>query len=524
MFGITCQIYSLVDRRLTAAGDYRCLAELAAQGAGAGVDFIGINPVHASFAARPEHASPYSPSDRRFLDWRYIALEHEPRAASRQQVASEVDWPSVLRAKLAALRVEYRRAARARDRSWRRFEAFKHRGAAELERFCWFEALDAQFGRERPASWREWPQAYRDPASPEVAAFARENTEELEFHAYLQWRADEQLAAAHRRALAAGMRVGLYRDLAIGVDPSGSAVWQNPKIRISDVSIGAPPDALSSQGQNWGLAPLSPRALRETAYEPFLEDVRAAMRHAGALRIDHVMGLQRLYWIPSGASAKEGAYVRYPFADLVGLTALVSSEQRCLVIGEDLGTVPSGFRAIMRRAGILSCRILYFERNRAGSFRSARQYPRLAAASIASHDLPPLRGYWEGRDIEWRASIGHEADAAGAHRTRQAEKAALLARLRREQLFADGSGSWSNTLHEAVHRFIARTASVLALIQLEDLVAAKEQMNLPGTTTEHPNWRRRLNRRVQDIFADPQVKRLLAGIRRERRSRVARHL
>ena len=245
-------------------------------------------------------------------------------------------------------------------------------------------------------AWWEWPEGWRDPQSAEARAFAERHKDRVDFFAWLQWLADSQLGEAQDRAKAAGMRIGLYRDLAVGVDPAGSLTWSFPEVAVRGATVGAPPDIYNPKGQNWGIAPLAPEALARAGFGPWIGDIRGNMRHAGALRIDHAMGLRRLYWIPQGAEPGEGAYVRYPFATMAAILALESHRSQCLVLGEDLGTVPPGFRPAMNRAGILSCRVLYFERTGSGGYTAPAAYPEAAVASVSTHDLATLKGWLDG--------------------------------------------------------------------------------------------------------------------------------
>src|SRR5690606_19757728 len=339
--------------------------ELGEVAAAEGAAAVGINPVHAGFAADPNHYSPYSPSTRIFLNHLYIdpaaipEFEHCPEA---QRLLSEgsvrealetarraelVDYQAVSAAKMPVLEAIYSHfATEASPERVSAFQAFRSGWGESLHRHAVFEALHHHFFTTdmHRWSWRTWPEPFRDPASPEVAAFAAENAARVDFFAWLQWIADEQLGAAQTRMRTAGMQIGIYRDLAVASDGGGSMAWNWPSVVLTGITVGAPPDDLGPQGQDWGLGPLSPQGLRDTAYRPFIESLRASMRHAGALRIDHVMALTRLFWIPPGKTGAEGAYVRYPLEDLIRIVALESRRNHCVVIGEDLGTLPDGFQ------------------------------------------------------------------------------------------------------------------------------------------------------------------------------------
>jgi (1->4)-alpha-D-glucan 1-alpha-D-glucosylmutase len=338
-------------------------------------------------------------------------------------------------------------------------------------------------------SWHNWPEPLRHPDSPEVAAFAREHRDRVDFFAYLQWQADEQLGAAQARARAAGMPLGLYNDIAIGVTPASATAWASPGTCLSGVSVGAPPDWFNLHGQNWGLAPLSPAGLREGAYAMFAAALRQNMRHAGAVRIDHVMGLKRLFWIPEGASPAEGAYVRYPFADLARIIALESERHRCLVIGEDLGTVTAEMRAALNEAGVLSYRPLLFEKDKSGEYCAPEAYPREALVCVTTHDLPTWRGYWDAHDLKLREKLGLTVDFQKELQIRSQEKDRLSRALKQQNMDLSA---------RSAHAFIARTQAKLAMLQPEDVFGMLDQANLPGTVDQHPNWRRKLPVALED--------------------------
>jgi 4-alpha-glucanotransferase len=539
LWGLTTQLYGVRSRRNWGMGDFTDLADLAEQAAPLGASAIGVNPLHALFPADASHISPYSPSSRLFLNVSYLDPEAVPDFAEsiearsllddagfraeldRARAAELVDYPAAWRLKLRVLELMFRsfRARHLAGASARAdaFRTFRTEMGEALERQARFDALHEQALRTTGTwSWQQWPEPLRHPDSPEVDAFAREHRERVDFFAYLQWQADQQLGQAQARACAAGMRLGLYNDIAVGVSPAGATAWANPGISLSGVSAGAPPDLFNLHGQNWGLAPLSPAGLREHAYGLFAATLRHNMRHAGAVRIDHVMGLERLFWIPDGAAAADGAYVRYPFADLTRIIALESERQRCLVIGEDLGTVPRGFRPAMQRAGLLSCRVFYFEREQGGTFVPPEGYPRRALVSVSTHDLPTLRGFWTGRDLKWRDLLARfpDADASrSAHAARDRDRVLLLQALRRAGLLPAGldpehpPDEPSDELVLAVHRYLARTPGHLLMVQLEDALGEEEQPNLPGAM-EHPNWRRKLGRALERFADAPLVGRI----------------
>jgi 4-alpha-glucanotransferase len=542
-WGLQSQLYSLRSERDWGMGDFTDLARLAERAASLGAAALGVNPLHALFPADANHYSPYSPSSRFFLNALYIDPEAVPdleecaaaqamladagfRAAIAQLRAADlIDYPAVARMKLPMLERLFasfseRHRARSSGRA-RAFEAFRQEMGVLLERHAVFDALHEHALQTWGGwCWQHWPEPYRHPDSTEVAAFAREHRDRVDFFAWLQWLADAQLRDAQTRARGAGMPIGLYQDIAIAVNAASSMTWAYPGVSPSGVSVGAPPDWFNPNGQDWALAPLSPVGLYEGGYELFIASLRQNMRHAGAVRIDHVMGLKRLYWIPSGAGASEGAYVRYPFDDLVRLIALESRRHRCLVVGEDLGTVPSGFRPAMQRAGVMSCRVLYFERDRDQRFLPPEDYPADALVSVSTHDLPTLKGFWTCRDVAWRELLGllpdREAQAA-ARAERERDRVLLLKALEEAGLLPEGvdpehpPDELSDELIEAAHRFLARTPGRLLMVQLEDALGETEQPNLPGAEA-HPNWRRRSARRLEDLTSEPLVRRIAAAV------------
>src|SRR5690606_15954827 len=324
---------------------------------------------------------------------------------------------------------------RASERA-RRFRAFQAQGGEALRRHALFDALQEQFARESPDvwGWPVWPEAYRDPASEAVKSFCAERLERVELFEYLQWQADIQYGAAARRSFELGLGVGIYEDLAVSIDRGGAEAWANQDIYATSAAVGAPPDDFAPNGQDWGLPPVIPHRLRKHAYAPFIATLQANMRHSGALRIDHVMGLMRLFWVPPDGKAAEGTYVGYPFDDLLGLLALESERNRCLVIGEDLGTVPDEVRAALAERGVLSYRLLYFERSQGGEFKRPAEYPQQAIVAVTTHDLPTLAGWWEGRDLALRTQLAlfpNEAMREAQIVARAQDRARLLLALER---------------------------------------------------------------------------------------------
>jgi (1->4)-alpha-D-glucan 1-alpha-D-glucosylmutase len=536
-WGMAVQLYGIRSRRNWGIGDFTDLRQLIRGAARLGGAFVGVNPLHALFPAHPDHVSPYSPSSRLYYNPLYIDIEvvdeFREDAAVRARVGSgefqqrlealrtgdRVPYVEVAAIKTQVLRQLYRYfrdrhladAGDARAEAFRRYQ--RDRGVA-LRRFAIFLALSDQMVREGVHSWHQWPPEYRDGAPEALARFEAPNMEAIEFHEYLQWLADQQLERVRATARSLRMGIGLYQDLAVGIDGGGAEMWEAQEVFGVGMSVGAPPDAWNLRGQNWGLPPWNPIALRAAAYRPFIDLLRANMRRAGALRIDHVMELTRLFWIPAGKGPREGTYVAYPFEDLLGILALESVRHRCMVIGEDLGTVPEGFRERMLEAGVLSYRLLYFERESDGSVRKPEHYPPEAAVAVSTHDLPPLSSYWSGADIELRDALGlwpsperRAADMADRPRLRGAFTAAF----RDAGLLGAEQGETEAPV-VAAHAFLARTPSRMLIVNPEDVLGEKRQANVPGTVDEHPNWRHRCAVALEDLFADARLSDIAARL------------
>jgi 4-alpha-glucanotransferase len=494
VWAIAVQLYALRSRRNWGHGDFSDLARLISAAAAHGASAIGLNPLHALFPDRAEEASPYAPNSRLFLNVLYIDVEAIPEfpgtaAAGLDETigalraAELIDYVGVARAKLAALRLAHRQF-RAGASSERRanFQAYKREQGERLLRFACFEVLRAQQGA---TPWREWPAPWRNPEPARLAEFRQAQDEDCEFHEFLQWVADRQFAACRDAARRSGMLVGLFTDLAVGIHPDGADAWMQQHAVLADVSVGAPPDEFNPSGQDWGLVPFNPQALPDNDFAVMRELMRANMRHAGALRLDHVLGLKRLFMIPHGAT--DGTYVRLPFEGLLRAVSEGSHRHRCIVIGEDLGTVPEGFRDTLGQCGLWGCRVMLFEREHGGGFRAPGSYPSEALASFNTHDLPSFRGWMESYDLRLRSEIGVASGESGEQRAQS--QAAL-----RSALAAFGDGDIA-----AVAAFLAATPSLLAAIALDDIMGVRDQINIPGTTTQHPNWRRKLPVAVEDL-------------------------
>lgn len=560
VWGVTLQLYALRSSRNWGIGDFSDLAQLIGQLAARGVDIVGLNPLHALFTHNPAHASPYSPSSRQQLNVLYIDVdavdelapcepaqrllrspEFQARLAGLRDTPL-VDYVGVAAAKFEVLELLFAHfreqhlsadGASARDEAGRLFLVFVAERGDALYRHALFEALQAHFHAADPFiwGWPAWPSAYRDPAAAEVRAFAVQHAQRVQYHLYLQWLAASQLARASDYCRTLGMGVGLYFDLAVSADRAGSDVWSERACFAANASVGAPPDEFNLNGQGWGLPPLRPDRLRTSHYRFFIDTLRANMRGAGALRIDHVMGLMRLFWIPPGQTARAGTYVSYALDEMLAIVALESQRNRCMVIGEDLGTVADEMRAALAQFDVFSYRLLYFEREPSGDFKAPANYPVNALVAVSTHDLATLAGWWSGQDLCLRQQLGLFPNPQLLEQqllARAQDRVRLLLALRGADLMADEDVVVAAPRQDlqastaiAIQAFLAATPSALMLVQLEDALGLAEQVNVPGTTGEHPNWRRKLPLELQALAShDPLL--LLARTLSALRPRRAR--
>ncbi len=506
LWGFTVQLYGLRSARNWGIGDFGDLGRLVEISAELGAGIVGVNPLHAAYGA-----SPYSPSSRHALNIVYLDVEALPEY-ERSRPAQERVRSAAFQARLKKLRnadlVDYEGVRSAKmeilELVFRSVKDPFPRATKGIRDYALFEALREKFG----GSWQAWPAPYRNPGSAAVKAFARKHARRVRFHLYLQTRAREQLDAVQARAVSLGMPIGLYVDLALGPDPGGAEVWSGQKSFALSVSCGAPPDEFNPRGQDWGLAPYSPRALRAVAYAPFAELLRANMPQGGALRMDHVMALSRLWWIPKGNPPQDGGYVHYPFEEMLAVLAAESCSKRCLVVGEDLGTVLPEFRRAMNEAGILSYRPLLFEKRPDGSFAPPEAYPREALVCVTTHDLPTWKGFFSQHDLRLRETLGLSVDPKKEAQLRERDQRGL-----KEALQGDDP-----------HAYLARTPSKILVAQPEDVLGLEEQANLPGTIAEHPNWRRKLPLPIESWAADERMRRLarVAAAHRGLRHRIPR--
>ncbi|HKX37286.1 MAG TPA: 4-alpha-glucanotransferase, partial [Burkholderiales bacterium] len=479
LWGFMVQLYGVRSERNWGIGDFTDLRTLAEIAAGLGAGVIGVNPLHAT------QGSPYSPSSRHALNVLYIDVEAVPgfeksdKLRRRLQALRDsglVDYEGVRAAKLEALQGVFQKT--------RPKVRLPSKG---LRDFAVFEALREKFG----GGWQSWPSQYQDPHSSAVSNFKKKHAKRVAFHGWLQASARAQLQQVQRRTRELGMPLGLYVDLALGADRGGAELWSDQDAFAVNASCGAPPDEFNPRGQDWGLPPYSPRALRAKGYQPFIELLRDNMPVGGALRMDHVMALSRLWWIPQGEKPERGGYVNYPFRELLAVLAAESRRARCLVIGEDLGTVPAELRAALNEAGVLSYRPLLFEKD-----APPEAYPREALVCVTTHDLPTWRGYWDAHDLKLRQRLGLTVDFDKEMSIREADHARLRQALKKEGLDLSA---------RSAHAFIARTPAKLAMLQPEDVFEMLDQANLPGTVDEHPNWRRKPPLALERWGAEPRV-------------------
>ena len=515
-FGITAQVYGLRSPNNFGIGDFSDVGDLA-EGAGQlGVSFLGLSPLHALFPTDRGKISPYSPSSRLFIDPLYI----DPRQILdfiSSPAAHDMNAPEIA-ARLDALRtaplVDHRAVWDLKreilGKSWASFvqagdggfAAFRAESGEALELHATFEALSEKFSGEGCHWSGDWPAAFRDANGESVKQFRRDHPQAIAFHAWLQWLADTQLGAAQARALASGMQVGLYRDLAVGVDSGGAEMWARPDWFTKGLAIGAPPDLLGPGGQNWGLPPFNPKTLEEQGLMAFRALLATNMRHAGAIRIDHAFQLQRLFVIPDGMEARQGAYIEYPFEAMLAAVRLESNRARSIVIAEDLGTAPEGFSEAIMRSDLLSYRILNFEREHDGGFKAPWAYPRKAMAAVATHDLPTFAGWWNGLDTDLRETFKvYTPEQAEKERGGRAAELAQFSRALANENIQHSEAVSVQPPFEEASRYLAKSPAVLLALQLEDVLEDTNQANLPGPDLGHPNWRRKLTRGVEGILS-----------------------
>ncbi|MFL5087798.1 MAG: 4-alpha-glucanotransferase [Xanthobacteraceae bacterium] len=520
LWALAVQLYGVRSSRNWGHGDFSDLAELVGLAAKVGAAGIALNPLHALFDDRPEQASPYSPNSRLFLNPFYIDVGAVPEfpgleaAGMAQEIErlrrhDVVDYAGVAAAKLKALRLAYEHFLQhgAEDRR-SQFAAFRRERRQWLARFASFEHLRRRFN----LVWWEWPPQWRAPDAAHMLSLMREAGDEIGFFAFTQWIADSQLAQCCARARELQLPIGLYVDVAVGVEAGGADAWSEQEAVLNSLSLGAPPDALNTAGQNWGLSGFSPSGLEARGFEPFRQMLRQAMRYAGAVRLDHVLGLRRLFVIPHGMNPQDGTYVQLPFEALLAVVAQESVRNECIVIGEDLGTVPEGFRETMADWGLWSYLVTLFERHADGSFKSPGEYKRDALASFSTHDLPTFAGWAQGHDQHVKHALGIDPGETDQ------ERKDAVARLR----VVVGAPAGAPLDFPAVAKYLAATPTRLVVISMEDALGMIEQPNLPGTVLEHPNWRRRLAVSLEGLAEHPKLRAIGQIMAEAGRAAVAR--
>jgi 4-alpha-glucanotransferase len=548
LWGVAVQLYTLRSLKNWGIGDFGDLEMLIRWMASCGAGFIGVNPLHALAPADPARSSPYSASSRHFLNVLYIAVPAVPEfgecAAVHARMADPefahrldslraqqlVDYRGVADSKFEILALLYQdfrnKHLAARSGRGRDFLEFVARRGLPLQMHARFDALDRYFRATQgcASGWMSWPQEYRDVNGSAAARFALEHREEVEFYAYLQWLAHEQLVQAQALTRELGMPIGLYGDYAVGANPSGSETWVDQASYCLGAEIGAPPDPLALKGQGWGIPPPDPAALQAQRLQGFVQLIRDNMRYYGALRLDHVMSLYRLWWVPAGCAATAGAYVHYPLQQLLTVLSLESARTSCLVVGEDLGVVPDEMRQAMPEFGLYHYKVLLFEKI-AGRFRRPNEFEKHALAAATTHDLPTLHSYWEARDIELRRrlnlfpSVGIESDVV---RERDRDREMLLTALREQGINPAHPGAplepYTDELGHALHLYLARSCSALVALQIDDLLGMTDPVNVPGTFAEYPNWQRKVTASIEDMAARGDLQARLAEINRARLS------
>jgi len=530
-WGVATQLYSVRSRQSWGVGDLTDLTDLAVWSASRhGAGYVLVNPLHAAAPTKPMEPSPYLPTSRRFVNPLYLRVEAVPEFAYlrkrgrvrrlREQVQQRtaaldaIDRDAAWAAKLAALNLLYR-VPRSAGRELA-YAAFCAREGPALDDFATWCALAEKYG----SNWHQWPQSLRHPASAAVAEFANKHTDAVDFHRWLQWQLDDQLALAQSQAVRAGMALGIIHDLAVGVHPTGADAWALQDVLALGVTAGAPPDEFNQLGQDWSQPPWRPDRLAEQEYRPFRELIRAVLRHAGGVRIDHIMGLFRLWWIPTGAPPTHGTYVRYDHETMIGIVALEGHRAGALVVGEDLGTVEPWVRDYLRARGMLGTSILWFELDRGGSGGPlpAERWREYCLSTVATHDLPPTAGYLAGDHVRLRESLGLLTRPAEEElEADRAEQAAWIAELRRVGLLDDSADVEQTVL--ALYQYLGRTPSRLLGVSLTDAVGDRRTQNQPGTTDEYPNWRVPLSGpdgrpvMLEDVFTDRRAAALAEAVR-----------
>ncbi|TRY32432.1 4-alpha-glucanotransferase [Aliiglaciecola sp. M165] len=544
VWGLSVQLYCLRSAKNWGIGDFSDLAQLVESSAKNGAQFIGLNPIHALYPANPNACSPYGPSSRRWLNFIYLDVTAIDgyQAQSVQDIVAEpefqssltyvrdvdyVDYEAVTRLKLRALEaifeVQNDMYLSKNTKINKAFKAFVAQGGESLQMLAVYDALQAHLAGEGKPSWGwpVFPKEYTDYQSPAVAKFKKAHAKKIKFFLFLQWQAALQLDAANKKAEDANMAIGIYRDLAVGVSEGSAEIWGNKDLYCTNASVGAPPDVLGPLGQNWGLPPMDPEKLYQQQYQPIIDLFDSNMKSSGALRIDHVMALLRLWWVVRGDDAKDGGYVYYPVDDLLGILALESQRHKSLVIGEDLGTVPEEIKSKLAENGVYSYRVFFFEQAEDGGFYSPSHYPVQSMATLTTHDMPTLSGYWHCYDLELGKELGlYPTDdiLSTLYTSRHDNKQQILNSLHGHYSIPEWMDrdvhhlSMNKDLNFGMQTHMAGGSSALLSLQLEDWLQMDKPVNIPGTFNEYPNWKRKLNRELEHIFTDPELVQLAQNL------------
>ena len=558
-WGYTAQLYSLRSNNNWGMGDFTDLCQLVEKSAEQQASTIGLNPLHPLYQQNPAHRSPYSPSSRSFLNSLYIDVTNIPNfdfcELAQTKVNNEtfqqnitnakenklVDYPGVAKLKYeitellfedfslhqtSANKTDPYKAEPYKAMSVE-FDEFKQKQGNDLHRFSTFDALYEHFNLadENSYGWPDWPTNFQDPNSEEVQKFQLSHATRIDYFCFLQWIAHKQLSAVTQCTIDKNMAIGLYLDLAVGCDGSGFDVWSDKEVYVAGASIGAPPDDMNALGQNWGLTPINPVALQKQGYQPLVKALRSSMQYAGALRIDHILGLMRQYWVAPGMEATEGVYISFPWDDILRIIALESRRNNCVVIGEDLGNVPDGFSETIQNAGLLSFKVLFFERWDSGLFKRPENFPTKSIVTIATHDTATLTGWWQGRDLQWRQQLNLYPNDEAGHADRDArayERENLIAALNDLQVIDMSKvpqlepAKMNTELSIAVQKYLAASPSHIQLIPLEDALEIPEQVNIPGTIDQHPNWLQKLPVLLEDFGQINSVKQIAQAMNKAR--------
>jgi len=546
IWGTSVQLYCIKSENNWGIGDFSDLKKLLEQTAAHGGDFIGLNPIHALSPALPNNASPYSPSSRKWLNILYTDLtsvdEFKSDKTLQDKVNSQiftdklnalretkwVNYEGVTSIKLEVLRVLFDNLNSGNSDRLNAFNTYVEAKGESLLQQASYDALQFKFLAEDQNlwGWPAWPESFQSFQTETTQEWIESHKQEVLFWCYCQWVAELQLEEADQLAKSLGMTLGIYRDLAVGVGKGSSEIWANHSLYCEQVSIGAPPDVLGPLGQCWGLPPISPDQLYKMGYQPFIELLKSNMSHCGALRIDHVMALLRLWWVPENESAIAGAYIYYPVQDLLNLLALESQRNQCLVIGEDLGTVPEGIDVLLQEAGVYSYKVFFFEQADDGGFISPQHYKAQAMATLSTHDMPTIKGYWHCDDLHLGKELGVYPDPE------------ILDKLMDDRVFCKqqilnslhGHGSlpdyynrdatttgMDQRLNFSMQSHLAKGNAALLSLQLEDFLEMGEPVNVPGTCDEYRNWQRKLSQNIEQLFSNEQIKGLLANLTNARK-------